>query len=653
MSSRYPKLFSPISIGNVTIKNRICSTGHDTCLATRAVPGEPLAAYHRARAAGGAGLIVIEVAGVHPSARYTPDMILATSDDCLPGYRMIAEACHEFDCVVFGQLFHPGREIIAAPDGTAPVAYSASATPEERFHVTPRALRAGLIQEIVDGHASGAARLMDAGLDGIEIVASHGYLHDQFLNPRINLRTDEYGGDLEGRLRFLRECIAGVRDRIGEGVLGLRISGDSQTPGGLVIDEVVEICSALENDGQLDYFSVVMGSSATLAGSIHIVPPMDGFDNAYVAPAGKALRDALSKPVIVAGRINMPHIAEQVLSRGEADICGMTRAMICDPELANKALEDRSEDIRECIGCNQACIGHMHLGYPISCIQYPESGRELQYPERRRTQDSRRIMVVGGGPAGMKAAAVAAERGHEVTLYEANNRLGGQVLLAQRLPGRADFGGLVANLSREMEQSGARVVVQHAVTPDFIRTENPDAVVLATGARPRLPAIPGMDDAHVLGAWEVIDGRGRTGTSVVIADWRCDWIGLGLAEQLARDGCRVRLCVNGTMAGQTIQQYVRDTWLGKMHDLGVEIIPLVRLHGVDSDTAYFEHTISGGPLLCGDMDTLVLSLGHESVNELESELTQYPGEVIPIGDCLCVRTAEEAVLEGLEAGTVL
>jgi hypothetical protein len=162
-----------------------------------------------------------------------------------------------------------------------------------------------------------------------------------------------------------------------------------------------------------------------------------------------------------------------------------------------------------------------------------------------------------------------------------------------------------------------------------------------------------MDDAHVLGAWEVIDGRGRTGTSVVIADWRCDWIGLGLAEQLARDGCRVRLCVNGTMAGQTIQQYVRDTWLGKMHDLGVEIIPLVRLHGVDSDTAYFEHTISGGPLLCGDMDTLVLSLGHESVNELESELTQYPGEVIPIGDCLCVRTAEEAVLEGLEVGTVL
>ena len=159
-----------------------------------------------------------------------------------------------------------------------------------------------------------------------------------------------------------------------------------------------------------------------------------------------------------------------------------------------------------------------------------------------------------------------------------------------------------------------------------------------------------MDEAHVLGAWEVIGGRERTGSSVVIADWRCDWIGLGLAEQLASDGCRVRLCVNGMMAGQTIQQYVRDSWLGKMHDLGVEIISMVRLYGVDSDTVYFEHTTSGGPVLCEEVDTLVLSLGHESADELEAELAEYSGEVIPIGDCLCPRTAEEAVLEGLKAG---
>jgi 2,4-dienoyl-CoA reductase-like NADH-dependent reductase (Old Yellow Enzyme family) len=653
MATRFPQLFSPLQIRNVTLKNRICSTGHDTCLAKRTLPGEPLAAYHRARAEGGAGLIVVEVAGVHESSRYTADMILATSDECIPGYRQIAEACHEFGCVVFGQLFHPGREILAAPGGTAPVAYSASASPNERFHVMPRALPKKELREIIDGFGAGAARLLRAGLDGVEIVASHGYLPDQFLNPRVNRRSDEYGGSFENRLRFLRECLAAMREQAGDKVVGMRICADSADPEGLVPEEVVRICGALDGDGVLDYFNVTAGSSNSLGGSIHIAPPMGSEENAYVAPAARAIRDVVSKPVIVTGRITLPSIAEQVIARGDADVCGMTRAMICDPALANKAREGRADEIRECIGCNQACIGHMHLGYPISCIQHPESGRELSYAVRTRAASPRRVVVVGGGPGGMKAAAVAAERGHDVTLYEKESRLGGQALLAQRLPGREDFGGIVANLTREMEQAGVKIVTKCEATPERVRADEPDAIVLATGARPRLPPIEGMEEAHVLQAWDVVLGNAEAGDAVVVADWRCDWIGLGLAEQLARAGRRVRLCVNGMMAGATIQQYVRDPWLGVMHKLGVEIIPMVRLYGVDSDTVYFQHVTSGEPLLCSGVDTLVLSLGHESVNELEEPLAGCADRLIPIGDCLCPRTAEEAVLEGLEAGTVI
>jgi 2,4-dienoyl-CoA reductase-like NADH-dependent reductase (Old Yellow Enzyme family) len=580
-------------------------------------------------------------------------MILATSDACIPGYRKIAEACHEFDCAVFGQLFHPGREILQAPNGTAPVAYSASAAPNERFHIMPRALPKNLIREIVAGYGSAATRLISAGLDGVEIVASHGYLPDQFLNPRINRREDEYGGDFEGRLRFLRECIAEIRCNIGDGALGLRICADSKDPQGLERRDVVEICAALDRDGLLDYYSIAAGSSAGLRASIHIAPPMNSFDPGYVAEGSRAIRDVVSKPVIVTGRVNRAGIAEEILARGDADLCGMTRAMICDPELAKKIRGGRSEEIRECIGCNQACIGHLHLGCSISCIQYPESGRELVYVESghgqsRPASSAKSVMVIGGGPGGMKAAAVAAARGHAVSLYERAECLGGQALLAQKLPGRGDFGGLIENLLREVRAAGVEVHTRVEVDLERIEAAAPDVLILASGARPRIPEIPGIDLPHVLSSWDVLGEGTRTGNSVVVADWRCDWIGLGLAELLARDGCRVRLCVNGMMPGQTIQQYVRDPWIGILHELDVEMIPLLRLSGVDEDTVYFEHTLSGRPVIYEQVDSLVFSLGHEADNTLERQLGDYSGRVIPIGDCLAPRTAEEAILEGLQ-----
>jgi len=653
MTGSFPNLFSPLRIRGVEIRNRIFSTGHGTFLAEDGAPGDVMIAYHEARARGGAGLIITEATEVHESAAYSHGILQVRNDDSGPGLRRLTDAVHRHDCRIFGQLFHPGREVLHTTDGTAPVSYSASATANERFHIMPREMPVSLITEVIEAYGAGAGRMINAGYDGVEVIASQGYLPAQFLSPRVNRRGDNYGGSFENRMRFLREIGESVRAALPDDrVAGLRISGDEIGPEGLQPEETLEIISALGADGVFDYVNVIAGSSATLGGSVHIVPPMN-IDPGYVAPFAQAVKERVDMPVFVAGRINQPQKAEAIIASGQADMCGMTRAMIADPEIANKAAAGRTDDIRACIACNQACIGHILEGFGLSCLQYPETGRELEYGTRIPAAQVRKVLVAGGGPAGMKAAAVAAERGHDVTLYEGAARLGGQVLLAQLLPGRAEFGGLVTNLAREMELAGVRVVLNTTVDRALVEAEAPDVVIIATGATVNKPSIEGAEEAHVVDSWSVIRDEANVGTDVVIADWRCDWIGLGLAEKLATAGSRVRLAVNGYMPGQTIQQYVRDRWLGDLHKLGVEIIPLARLYGVDSDTAYFQHTTSGEPIICDGMETLVYSLGHDSVDSLGADLADWSGETRMIGDAMVARTAEEAVFEGLKAGVAV
>jgi 2,4-dienoyl-CoA reductase-like NADH-dependent reductase (Old Yellow Enzyme family)/thioredoxin reductase len=642
----FTHLMQPLRIRGCTLKNRIMSTGHDTTLPVDGTVNAALVAYQEARARGGVGLIVLQVSGVHETARYTNHVLMATDDGSIEGYRSVAQAVHRFGTVLFGQLFHPGREIAEADGGLLSVAYAPSAVPNERFHVMPRPLNQTMIDAIVHGYGDAARRMQTAGLDGVEIVASHGYLPAQFLNPRVNLRDDAYGGELDGRLRFLREVIADIRAKVSDGfVVGMRISGSEADEQGLNEDETFAAVARL--DDSIDYVHITVGTSASLGGAIHIAPPM-ALKAAYVVPYAARIKRRSRIPVFVTGRINQPQDADAVIAANHADVCGMTRALICDPEMPNKTARGVPEDIRACIACNQACIGHFHKGFAISCIQNPVSGRELRFgtlsPATRRKQ----VMVVGGGPAGMKAAAIAAERGHHVTLYEAERRLGGQAVLAQMLPGRAEFGGLITNLQRELELAGVQIRKSARVDRAMILAESPDVVFIATGAKPYRPAFPQEGALQVVDAWQVLRGEATVGQSVVVIDWRADWIGIGIAEHLAQQGRSVRLAVNGIAAGETLPLYVRDQAAASLHKLGVKVLTYMRLYGSDADSVYLQHLSSGEAVIIDKVDTLVLCMGHTAVDELSDELHGLKLEAHVIGDAASPRTAEEAIYEGLK-----
>jgi len=643
----FDKLFTEFKLGQHVLRNRMFVSAHMTMMVNDGVPSEQQAAYYRARAAGGVGLIVMESAAVHRLAVRGGSVIDATSDACIAGYARIAEQCAEFNVPVIGQLFHPGREITRLKDGSHALAYAPSVVSSERHKVIPRALTQGEIVEIVAGYAAAAGRMQRAGLAGSEILANQGYLQASFLNPNTNLRNDAYGGSFDKRLRFLRETIAGIRKTCDAAqLLGLRISIDEMAHDGLETGLVSEICQSLAADGGLDYLSITAGSSTDAAGSVHIVPPMS-VEPGYLGAAAGELKALVDLPVLVTGRINQPQQAERILQNNWADMCGMTRANICDPEIANKAGNGDIDDIRACIACNQACIGHEQLGYPVSCIQHPETGRELQFGHIKISESPQQVYVAGGGPAGMKAASVAAERGHQVTLFEAASRVGGQVLLAQQLPGRLEFGGLVGNLLRQAERDGVEVRCGETLDRDRIEKDGVDHVILATGGKPYQPELEIDAETRIHQSWDVISGNVDLGASVLIADSRCDWIGLGLAEKLARHGLRVTLAVTGTVPGEAIQQYMRDQWNAVLRGLNVEVINYARLYGADGTSAYLQQTVSGEAIVLEDIDSVVLAQGNSPDTRLEQELQGWQGNLYRAGDCAAPRSVEEAVLEGL------
>tara|TARA_E500000331_G_scaffold104396_1_gene101205 strand:- start:11605 stop:13569 length:1965 start_codon:yes stop_codon:yes gene_type:complete len=652
----YENLFEPITLGPTQLRNRIFNPPHGTTLGADGLVSDELIAYHEARAKGGAGLIILEGMAFHPSFAFESAYLNAGRDDIIPGMKKLSRACGAHGAAVFGQLFHAGRSVRYSHDGSRPLVFSASDTPDDRYRVVPVPMPNDMVWEVIESYATAAARLAEAGLDGIEILASQGYLIGQFLNPATNRRDDEFGGSLENRMRFLSESIARIRGAIGGlKTLGIRITLDEKTQFGMEAAEAVKVCQILEKEGHVDYFSVISGSSSSPDGWIHVFPPM-AVPPAFVANDAAQLKSAITKPVLVAGRINQAQAASQILSEGKADMVGMVRALIADPEFPNKVAANRSEDIRACIGCNQACVGHRLTHHAISCIQNPVTGRELEF-RPRSTRPRRLVWVIGGGPGGMKAAVTAADQGHEVILYEKQPKLGGQVNLAEKLPGRSEFGGVTTNLIGELDRSSIQVCLSSSASPEAFHAIEPDVVIVSTGAVPRLPEVE-ITGTQLLSAWSVIAGEKPSGQNVVIADWSSDWSAMGVAHMLALSGHKVRIFSGASTCGESIPAIVRDQWFGELQSLNVELTCYARFFGAEDQTAFFQHTINGEAIVCEDVDAVVSCYPPRSNNDCSwvSELKAPDTgslQITTIGDALAPRTVEEAVLEGFKAAWMI
>ncbi len=621
-------LFRPLALGPVELPNRIVSTAHQTTLVHDHLPTDDFVAYHAARARGGAGLIVMEATAVHPSGLLTPHTLGGYLPEITAGYERVAAAVHPYGTRLFVQLFHGGREQIGTPP-RAP-ALAPSAVPSARFRVEPRALTAAEVDEMIGGYAHAAALAAAGGLDGVEISAAHRYLIEQFLDPALNRRDDAWS---DGS-RFLTAVLRAVRRAAPELCIGVRLSADSE--------RALGVAGLLAAEG-VDYVSLALGDSSTYLGSIGIVPPPPLAEGAIAEPAQ---RFADAPPRIVASRIVDPAAAESLLESGGAEAVGMTRALIADPELPAKVRGGRLRELVRCIGCN-ACIAHYHAGTPIACAVNPAVGREARLAPTTRAESRKRLVVVGGGPAGLAAAAEAGEAGHEVVLLERGTRLGGQIALAGAAPGGASLAAaFLDNAARRLAGAGVDVRLGTPADSAVVRALVPDAVVVATGARPyRDDALP-VGDAELLGAWDVLEGRLPAGSSVLVADWGGDPGGLDAAEVLAAAGRRVTLAVASLAVGEAVHQYRRNLYLQRLYRAGVTILHHLELESVTGDAARLRNVFAPERIETVRADAVVLALGRAPEESPAAALTAHGIRVEEAGDCRSPRSLEEAVLEG-------
>jgi mycofactocin system FadH/OYE family oxidoreductase 2 len=640
----FTHLLSPIRVGRLALPNRVLITAHATnYVDADGLPDARAVHYYAERARGGAGLMVTGASSVHPSSPRVRGVVNAQDARVVPAWRAIADAVHAHGGHILVMLTHMGR-VGRMPDMRPLVAPSPLMDGSFRQAV-PHELGAREIGELVEAFAGAARRVRESGMDGIELQGAHGYLIAQFLSPLSNRRTDGYGGDLAGRMRFGLEVVGAVRRAVGPDLtVGIRLSADELVPGGLGLDESRAIVRRLEATGELDFVDVSAGTDSDLMSLAEHIPSLY-FPPANLVRFAAAIKPATRLPVFCAGAIRDPAVAEAIVAQGQADLVGMTRAHIADPHVVRKLREGRPDDIRRCIGCMQACLEALANGLPIGCVYNPVTGREGEWAEIAPASRSRRVVVVGGGPGGLEAARVAALRGHRVVLLEASERVGGQLHLAAALPMRENCLEIVRFLSGQVAKLGVDVRLGHRADVASVQAEGPDAVVVATGSRPAIPdGLRGAPGALVDSA-DVASGAARPGPRVLVVDQDGHLRGSGTADLLAGRGHRVAIASEQLYVGQGIDLKTLYPLQRRLRQQGVEMLPSTRLVGWDAGHPVVADVFTGAQRTLREVDTVVWASAGQVVDDLVEPLRAAGLPTYPVGDCVAPRRVEHAVHE--------
>ena len=661
-------LFEPIAIGNVSIKNRIYLPAMHLNMTMDREVNDRLVDFYAERARGGAGLISVGFATVDElSGTFTN--LGAHDDKYIPGLARMAEAIQDHGARAVIQLNHAGRYMHSfLLGGKQPVA--PSAVPSRLTKEAPRELAIEEIQGIVTAFGEAAKRVQAAGYDAVEVLSSTGYLISEFLSRVTNKRQDEYGGPLENRMRFGLEVMRSIKEATGSDYpLIVRINGHDMmdADGGSTREDLQAYARELENAG-VDAIGVNVGWHEARVPQIVAEVPRGAY--AYLA---RGVKEVVSVPVIASHRINDPALARELLADEMCDMVAMGRGLIADPYLPEKARTGRENEIIHCIACGQGCFDNLIKFQPVDCLCNPRAGREAE-TIIERTAEPRKVIVVGGGPAGMSAATAAATRGHDVTLYEQADKLGGQLHLAGAPPGREEFVQLATDLAKQVSLRKIKVVLNRAVDADTLSHETPDVVVLATGATPTTLPIPGVDGARVVQAWDVLTGKAPTGRRVVVVGGGSVGVetALFLAEKGTLSGETLKfLLVHGAETPETLLQLAvkgtKQVVLVEMEDrVGRDLGKTTRWGmlqdadraGVDIRTAtsVVEIADTGVRVDCDGVieelaaDTVVLAVGAEPHNPLAALVESRGIEVHVVGDANIVGKASDAILQGFEAG---
>ncbi len=646
-------MFEPLKLRAKTAPNRILFGAHCTNFATDNLPNQRHADYYAKRAAGGAGIVVLEESIVHPSDWPYEKAIKGYDERIVPRYRLVANTVHPYGALVLAQLNHTGMQ--ASGHVHKKVVWAPSAIANPATMEMPKVMEAADIAECVTGFGKATSLAVEGGLDGVEINAGQYSLLRQFLSGLTNQRQDEYGGTLENRLRFVRQVIKVVRQAAGpDNIVGLRLSCDEYAPwAGLKPEDGAEIAGLLCTSGEIDYLVVVTGSIYT----IHATAP------AMHTLAGQSLElatqvKAAVKHVPVFGGDNGLNAitANECVSGGRLDGMDMTRALIADPDLPQKFRAGQVEQIRPCIRCNQDCVVRSPLNQVVSCIHNPEAGHENKFPPLEKAAQPRRVLVVGAGPGGLEVARIAALRGHQVVVYEREKEAGGTVKLVALAPTRAEFNGIIEWRLAELRRLGVPLELGVEVTPELIEKLNPEVVVIATGARRRPSEIAGSDLPHVIGPRDLLAGKATGSGRAVVIDFEGYQAAINAADYLAAQGRPVEFLTEDFFVSMQLGALQELTpWYSRAAASNITLSPLTVVVAIEPNLVKVRHRFDTAEQIrvIEDVDTVVMVNYDLPEDNLYHTLAGRNLKLYRLGDAVAPRRVTHAILEGQMVGRKL